>query len=332
MNKVKFWLDNARTVALPQSIIPAITALSLALDNQHFSLLSGLIAVFGISMAHLAVNLLDDYFDYKNHNTEIRAQLAQTDAKIRTYKCSYIVEGKATLRQTFTVACIFASIAVLCGLIIFIERGWTIAILAGIGAFLGFFYSARPFCLCHRGLGELVCFLMFGPLLMTGVYFSTCNQISWSIILVGCAVGLLVTNILYTHSLLDETTDSMSRKRTLASIIKSKNGKLFVSALFTFVPCILIIVAILAVKLSYWYLLVYLTLPIAIVLYKSVRDFVKGNSSNISPKWWFGRMENWNAIVSFGLDWFMFRWYLARNLVTFFSLIISIVSIVLIFV
>lgn len=332
MNKVRYWFGNARPVALPQSIIPAITALCLAVGTQQFSLIYGFVAVIGAGMAHLAVNLLDDYFDFKNHNAEIREQLARTDVRIRTHKCSYLVEGSSTLMQTFAVASIFASIAVACGLFIFAERGLTIMVLAAAGAFLGFFYSARPFCLCHRGLGELVCFLMFGPLLMTGVYFSTCGMIDCNIILVGFAVGLLVTNILYTHSLLDEIADTYARKRTLASVIRSKKGKLSVSGLFTFMPFVIVSIAVILNYISYWYLMTYIVLPLAMVSFRSTCGFVNESQTDLTPKWWFGRMENWKAIEEHGLDWFMFRWYMARNLATQFSFIISVISIVRAFV
>jgi len=331
MTKLGFWLDNARKVALPQSIMPAVTALCLSLTMPDSSIAYGLVAVFGISMAHLSINLLDDYFDFKNHNVEIREQLSDEGNRVRTHKCGYLANGQATLKQTLMVACIFAAIALLCGAIIFLKRGYPIAILTAAAALLGFFYSAKPLRLCYRGLGEIVCFLMFGPMLMTGVFIAACGTANESIVVTGIAVGLAVTNILYTHSLLDATTDSCSRKRTLAVIVKNDNGKLAISWMLCFMPYLITILACLLNYLSCWYMLACLSFPLSLALYTHMHSYIKNGSDRPVRRSWYGPMENWDAIVTHNLDWFMLRWYLSRNAATLFSLLISTISIILYF-
>ena len=81
---------------------------------------------------------------------------------------------------------------------------------------MGISYSGKPLRLGYYGYGELLIGLMFGPLLMIGVQYAACGVLDGRIVLVGIAVGLLVTNILYSHSVLDAQADAQMEKLTLA--------------------------------------------------------------------------------------------------------------------
>ena len=59
MNKISFWLHNARHISLPQSILPAVLATGMAVQYDTFSWWLALIALFGVACAHLGMNLAD---------------------------------------------------------------------------------------------------------------------------------------------------------------------------------------------------------------------------------------------------------------------------------
>ena len=98
MNKIGFWINNARTIALPQSVLPALCAISLGAMHEGFCWWMAIVALLGIICAHLGFNLADDYFDYKQGSVEKRKELKEN---IRKGKCSYIESGKTTLKQLF---------------------------------------------------------------------------------------------------------------------------------------------------------------------------------------------------------------------------------------
>jgi RNA polymerase sporulation-specific sigma factor len=50
---------------------------------------------------------------------------------------------------------------------------------------------------------------------------------------------------------------------------------------------------------------------------------------DLKIKPWMGPMGNWKGICESGIGWFMIRWLVARNLVTFFCLVLTIVNIVI---
>ena len=65
MNKFKFWLNNARPISLPQSLLPALTAVALTYGQGHFSIIAAIASIIGVIALHLGLNLMDDWYDYK---------------------------------------------------------------------------------------------------------------------------------------------------------------------------------------------------------------------------------------------------------------------------
>lgn len=339
MKKIRFWLKNARPVALPQSVMPALVAFFLALPQEGFSWWIGLLAIVGGCLAHLGMNLADDYYDYKKKESGFRDSLAREGIRARTTKCPYIVSGEATLSQTFRVVILYGILALIPGVIVFAMRGWPILIIVVIAIILGASYSGDPLRLSYRGMGELDIGAIFGPLLMLGVYYATCGSFSWSILAPAISMGLLVTNVLYVHSVLDIEADLKAQKNTLAAVLKTKKKQMIAAWLIIFVPYIITGLMAVLTSLSIlpgiggvWnilYLVVFVTLPWAIKLFTSLLEFTKNPSSDVTFKGWYGPMKNWEHIVAGKLDWFMFRWYLARNLLTAFAAIYIVVSIIL---
>ena len=76
MNKFSFWFQNARPISLPQSMLPALTAVALSAGTGSFSWIAALVCVFGVMFAHLGMNLLDDWFDYYKGSGEARKKAA----------------------------------------------------------------------------------------------------------------------------------------------------------------------------------------------------------------------------------------------------------------
>jgi 1,4-dihydroxy-2-naphthoate octaprenyltransferase len=326
MNTVRFWLNNARTTALPQSLLPAVLALCMASQSEGFSVIMGLLGVFGVIAGHLGMNLFDDYFDYKVKRSDYRNQMQHRGMRARILKCAYLTSGKATLRQLLLVSCLFGAMALLTGFVIYLHRGNAILLLAAVTALLGLSYSGAPFRLSYRGLGEILIGILFGPMLMSGVYYAACGVFDRSVLFVSIPVGLLVANIVYTHAMMDYEPDREVGKMTFAVLLKDKNRMLFCLFLLLAAAFGLIISGVISGYLSPCYLLSLLTLPMAVHLFYLMTEFVRHPERSFSPRFWMGPMNNWKQIRAFGVDWFMIRWLLARNLLSFFCLIMMVVS------
>ncbi len=330
MNKIGFWINNARHIALPQSILPALLAFAMAGTHPDFSWWLGLVALFGIICAHLGMNLADDYFDYKVKSGENRNEMAAEGMRTRIAKYPYLTSGQATVKQLAGAIVVFLLIASICGSVILYFRGINILYLALIAGFFGISYSGWPFRLCYHGYGELVIGLMFGPLLMIGMQYAAAGVFDATIVLVSVPVGLLVTNIVYSHSIMDAIPDEKVGKMTFARLLAKPKWMIFFSGIFNLVPFVIIAVGV-ALGLLHWaYLSIFILLPMAIYLVNSLNQFVNHKTIDIQLKPWMGPMGEFDKYREVGIDWFMLRWLIARNLVTFFCLILAVVNLILI--
>ena len=337
MNIVKKWLYNSRSFAAPQNIMPSVLTIVLAIGVEGFNVWLGLLALVGVCLVHLGGNLLDDYCDYKDELLDYRLELRKEGEKAFTDKYPYLKDGSTSLRQLGGAIAVFFGLALVCGLIIFFARGcdWTLVAIAGMAAFLCFFYSAPPIRLGFHGLGELVIGICFGPLLLCGVYESACGGLwtaeggfAWHILALGCAIGMFVTNILYTHSFVERHVDEVSHKKTLAVVLKTDAAGLTAYGIFLFVPFGLV-VACAALGYIHWaYCAVLLMLPQAFWLMGAMIKFAKKiEVPTDKPAWWLGPMDNW-AQIEEANRYYLLRWYTMRNINTGFCAILAIVKII----
>lgn len=345
MSPICLWIKNARSIALPQSALPCLTAVVLCIGQEGFIWWLAFPVFLGICAAHLGMNLADDYFDFK-HDSRIRSDLSSTSIRARMEKCHYLQregdtatgERKATISQLGWAVVAFLGFAALMGGITFVAQwlihGWQaaigIVIYAVAGLIVGINYSGKPLELGYHGLGELVIGLMFGPLNMMGVQAAlTGAPFTWQMLCISIGIGCMVTNIVYVHSVMEVDADAELGKMTFARLLKSKKAMIIFIGIFAIVPFVMLALGICLGWWSPWYLLTIATLPMSIFLIHSTRLFAYGLPRNDTPRWWMGPMGDWEGYKQARMDWFLFRWLLARNICTFFCLILMVVHIVL---
>ena len=347
MSTIGFWFKNARNIALPQSVLPCLTAIILCIGQEGFLWWLALPVLLGVCAAHLGMNLADDYFDYK-HDSRTRADISSTSVRARMEKCHYLGEGKATVRQLGWAIVGFLAFAAVMGATAFIAQwlihGWQaamgIVVYAVMGLIVGINYSGKPLELGFHGLGELVIGLMFGPLLMLGVQAAlTGTPFSWQMLCMSIAIGCMVTNIVYVHSVMEVNADAELGKMTFARLLfeakrrkgdeaRGKRLMIVFIGLFAIIPFVMLGLGIGLGWWSPWYLLTLVTLPMSIYLIHSTRLFAYGLPRNDTPRWWMGPRGDWEGYKKVGMDWFLYRWLLARNICTFFCLVLMVVHII----
>jgi 1,4-dihydroxy-2-naphthoate octaprenyltransferase len=258
-------------------------------------------------------------------------------------KCHYLqregdeTPNKATLSQLGWAIVGFLGFATLMGATAFVGQwlvhGWQaamgIVLYAVLGLVVGINYSGKPLELGFHGLGELVIGLMFGPLCMLGVQAAVTGvMFTWPMLCMSVAIGSMVTNIVYVHSVMEVDADAELGKMTFARLLKNKAAMIVFIGFFALVPFAMLVLGIAMGWWSAWYLFTLLTLPMSIFLIHSTRLFAYGLPRNDTPRWWMGPMGDWDNYVKAGMDWFLFRWLLARNICTFFCFIVIIVTLI----
>ncbi|MEE0266739.1 MAG: prenyltransferase [Bacteroidales bacterium] len=331
MKKLKVWMQNARKASLTQSMLPAILAVVIAINEAEFNIFLAILAVLGVVSAHLGMNLADDFFDYKVNTAESRKELSRQGIRARIVKYPYLTSNESTLQDLKKAIVLFLLFAaIMGGIILTVRFNWLIVLIAFLTLFLGISYSGFPFKFSYIGLGELVIGIIFGPLLMMGVYIASANRLDSSVVLASIPVGLLVVNILFTHSFIDKKADESANKMTFARLLKTNKANLTASVLFNFIPYLIIVAGVVLKYLHPLYLLIFLVLPRSIWLIKSLFDFAKSENANVAkPPKYMGNMGNWEKFQIAGVDWFMARWLGARNILSLFCIVIILVNIIL---
>ena len=114
----------------------------------------------------------------------------------------------------------------------------------------------------------------------------------------------------------------------MAHLMGSAKWQIFFSALLNTLPYIMVASGVLLGQMHPAYLCVFLVLPVSLWLVRSLNDFVNGREVSLEPKKWMGPMGDFDKYRQAGVDWFLLRWLTARNIVTFFCMILIIVNLI----
>eukprot|EP00941_MAST-03F_sp_MAST-3F-sp1_P006211 g6211.t1 len=230
-----------RPWSVPVSIIPiALAGTVLQKSNAVTSLLSVdfvLILFCGVCV-HLGANLTNTYFDFFNGVDSIK----YSDDRA-------LVDGEVSPSSIGWLAVIFYSLAAACASYFCFFSSVLLASNAdGLGTLLkvfvagfmlSFFYTAGPMGLKYIGLGDIVVFLCFGPLLMQATSLCLTGTTSWIVLCYSLATGLLTVAILHANNTRDIEVDSRAGGCSLA-ISLGKEYSYFLYCCLVIVPYFLI--------------------------------------------------------------------------------------------
>jgi 1,4-dihydroxy-2-naphthoate octaprenyltransferase len=197
----------------PAFLLATLVACLLGIAAAHYTGvgLHAWHAVMTIVLAllvHAAVNVLNDYYDALNGTD------AQNMDRLFPFTggSRFIQNGVLTTIQTARFGYGLLAAAILGGLWLVLQVGSGLLALGMIGLFIGWAYSAQPFSLNGRGLGEL-CVLTGFLGLVVGADFVQRQTFSWQPVVAGLPYALLATNLLYINQFPDRRADAAAGKR-----------------------------------------------------------------------------------------------------------------------
>lgn len=310
LKKFVFWLNCARVYTLPITVLNWLVAFVFSLKHGGNAVL-GILALVGISFAHMAANLLDDYFDYK---------ILLKDEKFlnsaQNCKCWYLKNNLATVEELRRTIIAFLACAAVIGTILFLTSGYYVVIFAIIGLVISLTY--QKFSL--NGIGELAVMIAFGPLLYEGTYYVMTGSLSQNLLLLSFACVFFTISILYVHMLMDYDGDECSHKKTLCRFFKTKEKALRFLTFFYLLGFVnIIFLGVLSANL--WYLLTLLTLPLIFDLYISLINFNNDKTDLPQTRFWHAPLDNWAKIKETTDAPFYFRFFYVRNITTWFMIL-----------
>ncbi len=253
-----FWFKASRGYSLPISIMPWFIVFSYALKYNNGNLFYGIVALVGIIFAHLGTNLFDDFIDFKDNIPK------------QKYKSTYIDNNETNLKTIFKVVCFYFFICLFIGLFFTIKFGIVIPLIV---IFVGVLCLLYP-KINNYGFGEVVVGTIFGPILFFSVNYIMTNQLfNLKIIALSFLIFLFTIIILDVHAYMDYDTDIIANKRTLCTILKSKNNAYFAILILIVAGYFLTSFLILKGIISYYGFFTLLTIPQVIKLLKSLKNY-----------------------------------------------------------
>lgn len=307
LNKISFWLNCARVYSLPITVLNWVVIFIYSLKSGGNAVL-GIAALIGMSLVHMATNLIDDYFDYK-----ILVKDEKFINSAQNCKCLYLKNNQATVDELKSAIVIFLTIAGIIGTALFFLSGYYVAILAVIG--LGIALGYQKFSIC--GIGEVAVFLAYGPLLFEGTYYVMTGKFSLNVLILSIACVFVTITVLYTHMLMDFDGDECSHKKTLCRKFKNKTAALNFLLMF-YLGGFISIIFIAVLTHNYFYLLTFLTIPLISDLYKSLKNFNLDKTNLPEIKFWHYPLDNWKDIQKTPDAPFYFRFFYVRNILIWF--------------
>lgn len=200
------WWRTIRPATLWAGVAPLFVGASLAAQHGVFQLVPVFAALIGSLLIQIGCNLVNDYSDFeRGADTENRLGPARAAS-----------QGWLSVDQLKRGAMICFGFAILDGVYLTWIGGWPILILGVLSVLCAIAYTAGPFPLGYRGLGDLFVMIFFGFGAVCGTYYLQAQTLHSSLFAASWAVGALATSILVVNNLRDRVGDQQVGKRTLA--------------------------------------------------------------------------------------------------------------------
>lgn len=253
VDTVTRWIVVTRAAVLPMTLVSGLIAGMLAVGQPGLDKRWLVLAIAGITLAHIANNMMNDLYDIQTGTDSASYPRAR-------YAPHPVLSGLVS-RRSLLIAIAVVNLA---GLVILIvltwARGWPVAAFALSGFVLSVAYTAPPLRLKKRGLGEPDVLLVWGPLMVCGTYYAAVGTLGWNIVLASLPYGLACTTVLMGKHIDKIAYDEPLGIRTLPVILGEARARAVTLA--TMVGFyVLVAVAVLADAMPWPALLVGLALP-----------------------------------------------------------------------
>lgn len=208
------WIEAIRVRTLPVSISGVVAGVACAIVQGEFSLIPALLCLLFATLAQIASNFGNEYYDYKKG----------IDSKGREGFRRGVTEGDITPKAMKYATFGALSAAALVGSCMLIYGEWWLIPIGICIILFSLAYSAGPYPLSHYGLGDIAVVIFFGiaPVTLTcylqqgsweGIYISLPTSLS---------IGLMSANVLIVNNYRDYESDKAVNKRTTVVLFGRK--------------------------------------------------------------------------------------------------------------
>ncbi len=214
---LQIWRDGMRTGYLPLSLMPVLLGSVLAwlptVSKRtlvgHFNVPHFLLMLAAIILLQLGANLVNDYYDYMHG----------IDTSNAFGPGGLIQQGMIKPSRILYCGLMLLILGAVLGLIVAQAGGPLVYLFGLLGVVGAYFYSATARPLSSLGLGEVVGFIIYGPLITLGAYMvQTGGKFSSTPFIYSLPLGLLAAAVIHANNMRDIESDMHVSKYTLVTL------------------------------------------------------------------------------------------------------------------
>ena len=259
-NKSKLWYAAIKIPMYTVAVIPIIVGTGVAFANSQEITWHILGTFLGSAIAIIAwLNLSNDVFD--------------ADTGIDKRKAHSVVNLTGNQPLVFWLSNAFLALGI--GGIILISywlQDLTVLGLVILCCVLGYTYQGPPFRLGYQGLGEIICFVCFGPLAIAAAEYSQNQSFSYLGLGAGIIIGITTSVILFCSHFHQVEDDLQAGKRSPVVRLGTANSAQVLTG--SVISVFLLILLFISLKLfSPWTLLTFVSLIFAYQLVRHIQKY-----------------------------------------------------------
>lgn len=271
--KFSLIMQAVRLFSFSASVVPVLVGTMFAFAYYEGEILWYLLPVvlFASVLLHAGTNLVSEYFDLKKG----------VDRKDTFGSSKVLVEELLSPKIVLNTGYLSFALGFLLGMILVYVHGLPILYLGLFGIAGGVFYTGKPIGYKYVALGDIVVFLLMGPLMVIGSYFSLTGVLDWNVAVVSIPIGFLVTAILNANNIRDIKHDTEAKVKTFATIMGISAAKKEYY-LLVFGAYLSVLLMVISGMLSYWVLIIFISLPAALKNAKDISSAEVSKPENIA--------------------------------------------------
>ena len=256
----KLWLAAIKIPVYSVSIIPIIVGSSAAFEEIstfNFKIFTTFLTSSILIIAW--INVSNDFFD------------ADTGIdKNKAHSIVNLIKNKSLIFWLSNVFLILGILGVI--LISWWQRDLTVLCIVTLCCILGYSYQGPPFRLGYQGLGEIICFVTFGPMAVSASYYSQVQHFSTISLASGILVGISTSIILFCSHFYQVKDDFSAGKRSPIVFLGTRLGSIVLKVTIIFLTFLTLFFPMLKI-LSFWTFLSLFSFPIAYKLVYHVSKY-----------------------------------------------------------
>lgn len=259
-DKQKLWLAAIKPPMYSVAVMPIILGTAVSFAETHIFDAQVFFTFLGAAISILAwLNLSNDYFD------------SETGIDVNKAHSVVNLTGNKSLVFWTSNLCLALGISGIIA-ISWWQQDWMVLALVSLCCALGYSYQGPPFRFGYLGLGEIICFITFGPLAIAAAYYSQSQTFSLQGLVTSGIIGITTSIILFCSHFHQEKDDLAAGKKSPIVRLGTYRG----SQVLTWSVCSVFIFSAIFVIINIfplWTLLIFLSLPFAYQLISYVQQY-----------------------------------------------------------